>query len=88
MVNRLQQPTHSYLARSRSAMSLSGEQTGNIHTSYMKDPSWLLWSVVSEKEEVYKRTQHTAHNTKSIRGVYILVSWPEQFWMLIRFGQT
>lgn len=53
MVNRLQQPTHSYLARSRSAMSLSGEQTGNIHTSYMKDPSWLLWSVVSEKEEVY-----------------------------------
>lgn len=26
MVNRLQQPTHSYLARSRSAMSLSGEQ--------------------------------------------------------------
>ncbi|CAL1586317.1 unnamed protein product [Knipowitschia caucasica] len=27
MVNRLQQPTHSYLARSRSAMSLSGEQT-------------------------------------------------------------
>lgn len=88
MVNRLQQPTHSYLARSRSAMSLSGEQTGNIHTSYMKDPSWLLWSVVSEKEEVYKRTQHTAHNTKSIGGVYILVSWPEQFWMLIRFGQT
>lgn len=32
MVNRLQQPTHSYLARSRSAMSLSGEQTGNTHT--------------------------------------------------------
>ncbi|XP_014885238.1 ensconsin isoform X10 [Poecilia latipinna] len=27
MVNRLQQPTHSYLARSRSAMSLSGEQS-------------------------------------------------------------
>nr|XP_019947348.1 PREDICTED: ensconsin isoform X3 [Paralichthys olivaceus] len=27
MVNRLQQPTHSYLARSRSAMSLSGDQT-------------------------------------------------------------
>ncbi|XP_055362138.1 ensconsin isoform X11 [Betta splendens] len=27
IVNRLQQPTHSYLARSRSAMSLSGEQT-------------------------------------------------------------
>ncbi|KAM4633736.1 uncharacterized protein map7b [Polymixia lowei] len=27
MVNRLQQPTHSYLARSRSAVSLSGEQT-------------------------------------------------------------
>uniref|UniRef100_A0A8C2ZTJ4 Ensconsin n=1 Tax=Cyclopterus lumpus TaxID=8103 RepID=A0A8C2ZTJ4_CYCLU len=27
VVNRLQQPTHSYLARSRSAMSLSGEQT-------------------------------------------------------------
>ncbi|MEQ2217082.1 hypothetical protein XENOCAPTIV_014622 [Xenoophorus captivus] len=28
MVNRLQQPTHSYLARSRSAMSLSGDQSG------------------------------------------------------------
>ncbi|KAK2856323.1 hypothetical protein Q5P01_005058 [Channa striata] len=27
VVNRLQQPTHSYLARSRSAVSLSGEQT-------------------------------------------------------------
>ncbi|XP_047243933.1 ensconsin isoform X3 [Girardinichthys multiradiatus] len=27
MVNRLQQPTHSYLARSRSAMSLSGDQS-------------------------------------------------------------
>ncbi|XP_028253256.1 ensconsin isoform X2 [Parambassis ranga] len=27
VVNRLQQPTHSYLARSRSAISLSGEQT-------------------------------------------------------------
>ncbi|KAL3052619.1 hypothetical protein OYC64_005204 [Pagothenia borchgrevinki] len=27
VVNRLQQPTHSYLARSRSAMSLSGDQT-------------------------------------------------------------
>ncbi|XP_077409031.1 ensconsin isoform X4 [Vanacampus margaritifer] len=27
VVNRLQQPTHSYLARSRSAMSLSGEKT-------------------------------------------------------------
>ncbi|XP_028295734.1 ensconsin isoform X3 [Gouania willdenowi] len=27
MVNRLQQPTHSHLARSRSAMSLSGDQT-------------------------------------------------------------
>nr|XP_057912678.1 ensconsin isoform X3 [Doryrhamphus excisus] len=27
VVNRLQQPTHSYLARSRSAMSLTGEQT-------------------------------------------------------------
>ncbi|XP_061785667.2 ensconsin isoform X7 [Nerophis lumbriciformis] len=27
MVNRLQQPTHSYLARSRSAMNLTGEQT-------------------------------------------------------------
>uniref|UniRef100_A0AAQ5Y0S0 Ensconsin n=1 Tax=Amphiprion ocellaris TaxID=80972 RepID=A0AAQ5Y0S0_AMPOC len=31
MVNRLQQPTHSYLARSRSAMSLSGEQTVSCH---------------------------------------------------------
>uniref|UniRef100_A0A671WA79 Microtubule-associated protein 7a n=1 Tax=Sparus aurata TaxID=8175 RepID=A0A671WA79_SPAAU len=38
VVNRLQQPTHSYLARSRSAMSLSGEQTGNTHTSHMEDP--------------------------------------------------
>lgn len=32
MVNRLQQPTHSYLARSRSAMSLSGDHAGNVHT--------------------------------------------------------
>lgn len=48
MVNRLQQPTHSYLARSRSAMSLSGEQTGNVHTSHMKNPAWLLQSVTSE----------------------------------------
>ncbi|XP_056261352.1 ensconsin isoform X5 [Seriola aureovittata] len=31
VVNRLQQPTHSYLARSRSAMSLSGEQTVSCH---------------------------------------------------------
>ncbi|XP_061756686.1 LOW QUALITY PROTEIN: ensconsin-like [Nerophis ophidion] len=31
MVNRLQQPTHSYLARSRSAMSLTGEQTVSCH---------------------------------------------------------
>lgn len=31
VVNRLQQPTHSYLARSRSAMSLSGDHTGNVH---------------------------------------------------------
>uniref|UniRef100_A0A3Q3XCX2 Microtubule-associated protein 7a n=1 Tax=Mola mola TaxID=94237 RepID=A0A3Q3XCX2_MOLML len=30
VVNRLQQPTHSYLARSRSAMSLSGEQTATM----------------------------------------------------------
>lgn len=33
VVNRLQQPTHSYLARSRSAMSLSGEQTVSCHPS-------------------------------------------------------
>lgn len=32
MVNRLQQPTHSYLARSRSAMSLTGDHGGNVHT--------------------------------------------------------
>lgn len=32
VVNRLQQPTHSYLARSRSAMSLSGDHAGNVHT--------------------------------------------------------
>ncbi|XP_035507941.1 ensconsin-like [Morone saxatilis] len=51
VVNRLQQPTHSYLARSRSAMSLSGEQTGNVHTSHMRDPSWLLRSVASEMDE-------------------------------------
>ncbi|KAK5853059.1 hypothetical protein PBY51_006881 [Eleginops maclovinus] len=31
VVNRLQQPTHSYLARSRSAMSLSGEQIVSCH---------------------------------------------------------
>uniref|UniRef100_A0A665V827 Microtubule-associated protein 7a n=1 Tax=Echeneis naucrates TaxID=173247 RepID=A0A665V827_ECHNA len=31
VVNRLQQPTHSYLARSRSAMSLSGEHTVSCH---------------------------------------------------------
>ncbi|KAF3849787.1 hypothetical protein F7725_019506 [Dissostichus mawsoni] len=31
VVNRLQQPTHSYLARSRSAMSLSGDQTVSCH---------------------------------------------------------
>ncbi|XP_077949404.1 ensconsin isoform X16 [Gasterosteus aculeatus] len=31
VVNRLQQPTHSYLARSRSATSLSGEQTVSCH---------------------------------------------------------
>ncbi|XP_053744048.1 ensconsin isoform X10 [Synchiropus splendidus] len=31
MVNRLQQPTHSYLARSRSAMSLSGEHAVSCH---------------------------------------------------------
>ncbi|MED6266832.1 hypothetical protein CHARACLAT_006061, partial [Characodon lateralis] len=31
MVNRLQQPTHSYLARSRSAMSLSGDQSVSCH---------------------------------------------------------
>uniref|UniRef100_A0A672FY37 Microtubule-associated protein 7a n=1 Tax=Salarias fasciatus TaxID=181472 RepID=A0A672FY37_SALFA len=30
IVHRLQQPTHSYLARSRSAMSLSGDQTGML----------------------------------------------------------
>lgn len=38
MVNRLQQPTHSYLARSRSAMSLSGEQTG---TTPLLRRGWL-----------------------------------------------
>ncbi|XP_041661481.1 ensconsin isoform X2 [Cheilinus undulatus] len=31
VVSRLQQPTHSYLARSRSAMSLSGDQTVSCH---------------------------------------------------------
>ncbi|KAM3602538.1 uncharacterized protein V6R79_005916 [Siganus canaliculatus] len=31
VVNRLQQPTHSYLARSRSAMSLSGDQAVSCH---------------------------------------------------------
>lgn len=31
VVSRLQQPTHSYLARSRSAMSLSGDHAGNVH---------------------------------------------------------
>uniref|UniRef100_A0A672GHV6 Ensconsin n=1 Tax=Salarias fasciatus TaxID=181472 RepID=A0A672GHV6_SALFA len=31
IVHRLQQPTHSYLARSRSAMSLSGDQTVSCH---------------------------------------------------------
>ncbi|XP_072297804.1 ensconsin isoform X3 [Eucyclogobius newberryi] len=31
MVNRLQQPTHSYLARSRSAMSLTGELSVSCH---------------------------------------------------------
>lgn len=31
VVTRLQQPTHSYLARSRSAMSLSGDHAGNVH---------------------------------------------------------
>ncbi|XP_015250004.1 PREDICTED: ensconsin isoform X3 [Cyprinodon variegatus] len=31
VVNRLQQPTHSYLARSRSAMSLSGDQSVSCH---------------------------------------------------------
>uniref|UniRef100_A0A668TER4 Ensconsin n=1 Tax=Oreochromis aureus TaxID=47969 RepID=A0A668TER4_OREAU len=31
MVNRLQQPTHSYLARSRSAVSLSGDQSVSCH---------------------------------------------------------
>lgn len=36
VVNRLQQPTHSYLARSRSAMSLSGEQTGTVHTALLR----------------------------------------------------
>lgn len=54
VVNRLQQPTHSYLARSRSAMSLSGEQTGNTtHTpSLYKGPFLLLLlSVVGEAEE-------------------------------------
>ncbi|XP_078799162.1 ensconsin isoform X15 [Oryzias latipes] len=33
VVNRLQQPTHSYLARSRSAVSLSGDQTVSCHPS-------------------------------------------------------
>ncbi|XP_036066544.1 ensconsin isoform X2 [Oryzias melastigma] len=33
VVNRLQQPTHSYLARSRSAVSLSGDQAVSCHPS-------------------------------------------------------
>lgn len=60
VVNRLQQPTHSYLARSRSAMSLSGEQTGNAThpPSLYKGPFLLLLSsVVGEAEEDHQHTQ-------------------------------
>lgn len=77
MVNRLQQPTHSYLARSRSAMSLSGEQTGNTHTFHMKDPSWLLWSGVSEGgcSRVHTKLGITTRSrAQSLYAVYILVS--------------
>lgn len=75
MVNRLQQPTHSYLARSHSAMSLSGEQTGNIHTSYIEDPSRLLWSIVSKRGCIQTHTTGglTAHSA-CIHALYILVS--------------
>lgn len=41
VVNRLQQPTHSYLARSCSAVSLSGDQTGNTHTHLCSVLSFL-----------------------------------------------
>lgn len=76
VVNRLQQPTHSYLARSRSAMSLSGEQTGNVHTSHMKDPAWLLQSVTSETGFffLFSSAYKTAHSATSVYAVYILVS--------------
>ena len=58
VVNRLQQPTHSYLARSRSAMSLSGEQTGDTHTSltegYPPTPSPTL----TDTEGVHEYTKN------------------------------
>uniref|UniRef100_A0A669F3Y4 Microtubule-associated protein 7a n=1 Tax=Oreochromis niloticus TaxID=8128 RepID=A0A669F3Y4_ORENI len=39
MVNRLQQPTHSYLARSRSAVSLSGDQSESVSSPPAHKPS-------------------------------------------------
>lgn len=69
IVNRLQQPTHSYLARSRSAMSLSGEQTGSKHV-FHKSPPKLLLSVES------KTMCYDLATDGAVSGfaVYILVS--------------
>lgn len=73
MVNRLQQPTHSYLARSRSAMSLSGDQTGNV-----KGPLLLLSvSRPIDPEEVVEFSQLyyiTVLSARRVSAVYTKTS--------------
>lgn len=71
MVNRLQQPTHSYLARSRSAMSLSGDQTGNMEGSLFLEST----------EDIYTDTRNCARSICAVYGLLIrMVSDVNQIW--------
>ncbi|XP_037541758.1 ensconsin isoform X2 [Nematolebias whitei] len=67
VVNRLQQPTHSYLARSRSAMSLSGEQTVSCHPmgamSFKALQAQSLPHCRSQERSLSRETPSTASNT-------------------------
>uniref|UniRef100_A0A3B5LCR2 Microtubule-associated protein 7a n=1 Tax=Xiphophorus couchianus TaxID=32473 RepID=A0A3B5LCR2_9TELE len=68
MVNRLQQPTHSYLARSRSAMSLSGEQSGNTQSS-----PWCFHSGVFGYPKFDERLLTITHKSSPVHLNKVLV---------------
>ncbi|CAJ1078226.1 ensconsin isoform X3 [Xyrichtys novacula] len=92
VVNRLQQPTHSYLARSRSAMSLSGEQTVSCHpTGSMSfktlqaqplphcrshDRSLSRETASSSSKTLRRKTTGSAHQRDNVRKSWSNLSLP------------